>query len=94
MKKQSKTPGSKLDSKSALEVQVGGDHYKHGAIQPVEFLEANPTIPFTLATAIKYLARIGKKGSTPAEKKRNATIDLAKVRHYLELYEQLEELRK
>jgi hypothetical protein len=30
-----------LDTKNALKIQVGGDHYKQFEIQPVEFITRN-----------------------------------------------------
>ena len=81
-------------SKNALAVQIGGDHYKSGAIQPVEFLESQRKLPFTLMNVIKYASRLGFKGDTPRQRKANEIKDLAKIRHYLDLYEQLKELRE
>ena len=78
---------------SALDIQVGGNHYKTGKIQPVEFLEANPQFSFTQCNVIKYTSRLGLKGDTPAQRKANTIQDLAKIRHYLDLYEQLANLR-
>ena len=63
----------------AMARQVGGDHYKHFAIQPIEFIDAN-NIPFIEANIIKYICRHDKKGGKA---------DLDKVRHYVDLLEQL-----
>lgn len=68
-------------SKSALETQVGGNHYKDLKIQPIEFIYAN-NIPFCEANAIKYLCRWRNK---------NGKQDLLKARHYIDLLIQLEE---
>ena len=68
-------------SKSALETQVGGNHYKDLKIQPIEFIHAN-NIPFCEANAIKYLCRWRNK---------NGKQDLLKARHYIDLLIQLEE---
>ena len=68
-------------SKSALETQVGGSHYKDLKIQPIEFIHAN-NIPFCEANAIKYLCRWRNK---------NGKQDLLKARHYIDLLIQLEE---
>lgn len=65
---------------SALDVQVGGSHYKDFPIQPVEFIHANG-IPFIEANCIKYLCRWRTK---------NGVADLEKVRHYLDLLIELE----
>lgn len=60
---------------SALDVQVGGDHYKKMAIQPVEFIAAN-NIPYFEGNAIKYLCRWRAK---------NGIGDLEKAKHYIDL---------
>jgi hypothetical protein len=59
----------------ALQKQVGGDHYKSLAIQPVEFITKN-NIPFLEANAIKYLVRHKSKGGAA---------DIRKALHYCEL---------
>lgn len=64
----------------ALEVQVGGDHYKAMAIQPVEFIHAN-SIPYFEGNVIKYVCRWRAK---------NGVDDLKKAKHYLELLIELE----
>ena len=69
------------ENKSALETQVGGNHYKDLKIQPIEFIHAN-NIPFCEANAIKYLCRWRNK---------NGIDDLKKARHYIDLLIQLEE---
>lgn len=63
-----------------LSEQIGGDHYKGFAIQPVEFIHAN-SIPFLEACAIKYLCRHRKKGGRQ---------DLEKARHYIDLLVRME----
>lgn len=65
---------------SALEVQVGGSHYKGRAIQPVEFIHAN-NLPFIEGNCIKYLVRWRDKGGIK---------DLEKVKHYIDLLIELE----
>lgn len=60
---------------SALDVQVGGDHYKKWKIQPIEFAHAN-NMPFLDANAFKYICRHADK---------NGVQDLRKAKHYLEL---------
>ena len=67
----------------ALEVQVGGDHYKAMAIQPVEFIHAN-SIPYFEGNVIKYVCRWRSK---------NGLDDLKKAKHYLELLIALEARR-
>ena len=58
-----------------LERQVGGDHYRSMAIQPVEFIAANG-LDFLAGSAIKYLCRHRAKGGRQ---------DIEKAIHYCEL---------
>jgi hypothetical protein len=67
-------------SDSALDIQVGGGHYKSYAIQPVEFIHKNK-IPYIEGCAIKYLCRWREKGGVE---------DLKKARHYLDLLIEME----
>jgi len=60
---------------SALSVQVGGDHYRKMAIQPIIFITAN-NLGFCEGNAIKYLCRWQYKGGIE---------DLKKAKHYIEL---------
>lgn len=60
---------------SALKTQVGGDHYRDLAIQPIEFIVAND-IPYREANVIKYVTRWRSK---------NGVEDLRKARHYLDM---------
>lgn len=61
--------------KGALKTQVGGDHYKHYAIEPVEFTLANG-LGFCEGSIIKYVARHRFKGGIE---------DLKKARHYIDI---------
>ena len=65
---------------SALETQVGGDHNKSKAIQPVEYIHANG-LGFCEGNVIKYVTRW---------KDKNGLKDLEKARHYLDILIQLE----
>ena len=65
---------------TALDVQVGGEHYKKMKIQPVEFIHANG-IPFIEGNIVKYIVRWREK---------NGIKDLEKVKHYVDLLIQLE----
>lgn len=67
-------------TKRALDVQVGGGHYKDMPIQPVEFCQRN-RLGFCESSAIKYLCRHGSK---------NGLEDLKKARHFIDLLIQLE----
>lgn len=60
---------------SAMDSQVGGDHYKSMPIQPVEFIHRNG-IGFVAGNVIKYVCRY---------KGKNGRQDLEKARHYLDL---------
>lgn len=64
----------------ALEVQVGGAHYKKHAIQPVEYIHANG-IGYFEGNVIKYVTRWRDKGGLA---------DLEKARHYIDLLIELE----
>jgi len=60
---------------SALDVQVGGNHYKGMKIQPVEFIVEN-AIPYREANVIKYVCR---------HRAKNGLQDLKKAAHYLQM---------
>lgn len=66
---------------SALDVQVGGDHYKKLKIQPVEYNMAND-IPFVEGNVIKYVTRWRDKQGIK---------DLKKARHFLDILIEEEE---
>ncbi len=66
---------------SAFDTQVGGNHYKQFAIQPLEFIVAND-LPFVVGNVVKYVVRYKTKGGLE---------DLKKARHYLDLLIELEE---
>ena len=66
---------------AALDVQVGGAHYKDMPIQPVEFIHRNG-IGFCEGAAIKYLARWRSKGGLE---------DLRKARHFIDLLIEMEQ---
>lgn len=65
---------------SALDHMHGGNHYRQGSIQPIQFIVAN-NWDFALGSSLKYLTRCPFKG-TPG-------LDLDKARHYVELREEL-----
>lgn len=60
---------------SALDVQVGGGHYKKLKIQPVEYIMAN-NIPYMEGNVVKYCTRWRDKGGVQ---------DLEKAMHYLQM---------
>ena len=74
MGSKSNIEGSNL-SKSALNRQVQGNHYKSFKIQPFEFISAND-LSFFQGNVIKYVCRYNKK---------NGIKDLKKIIHYCEL---------
>lgn len=65
----------------ALDVQVGGSHYKNLKIQPVEYIRAN-NIGYFEGNVIKYITRW---------KDKNGVEDLKKVIHYTQLLIEFEE---
>lgn len=60
---------------SALDKQVGGNHYKQFPIQPVEFINAN-NLSYMQGNVIKYVVRYPFK---------NGIADLEKAKHYIEM---------
>lgn len=60
---------------SALDMQIGGDHYKRFEIQPVEFIVKNG-LGFIEGNIIKYVCRHEFKGGVN---------DLHKAMHYIDL---------
>lgn len=60
---------------NAFDIQIGGDHYKHYAIQPLQFIEAN-NLSFAQGCVIKYILRY---------KEKNGIEDLKKAKHYIDL---------
>ena len=72
-----------LDAPQALDVQVGGNHYKDLKIQPIEYIHAN-NLGYCEGNVVKYISRWRSKGGIK---------DLEKVKHYVDLLIQLEGLR-
>lgn len=66
---------------SNFETQVGGNHYKDLAIQPLEFIVKND-LDFLQGNVVKYVVRYKVKGGIE---------DLKKARHYLDLMIELME---
>jgi len=69
-----------VTEEKALDVQVGGDHYKKFKIQPVEFIHAN-NLPYIEGAIIKYACRWRNK---------NGVQDLNKIKHFVDLLIELE----
>ena len=69
-----------MAGKSPLDTQVGGNHYKGYAIQPIEYCMANK-LDHCQSNVVKYVSRFRNKGGKE---------DLLKARHYIELLIELE----
>jgi len=61
---------------AALQRQVGGDHYKKLAIQPIEYIMAND-MKYCAANIVKYATRAEQK---------NGVEDIEKIIHYAQLW--------
>jgi hypothetical protein len=73
-------PKAEVAGSGPLATQVGGDHYRALAIQPVQYIHANK-IPFIEGNIIKYVTRWRSKGGVA---------DLNKAKHFIELLIELE----
>jgi len=72
-----KERGKRKEKKvSPLDKQVGGDHYKHCGIQPVEYISKN-NLDYFEGNVVKYITRHKTKGE--------GRKDIEKVIHYAEL---------
>ena len=67
-------------SVTALDIQVGGDHYKNLAIQPAEYIHAN-NLSFLAGNVVKYISRHKAKGGAA---------DVKKAIHYCQLILEME----
>ena len=72
--------GYEDEAPSALAVQIGGDHYKKLAIQPVEYCQRN-RLNFLESSVIKYVTRHRDKGKVQ---------DIDKAIHFLQLLKEME----
>lgn len=68
-------PEYQSENKTALDVQIGGNHYKKLKIQPVEYIMANE-LGFCEGSAIKYITRWRDKGGIQ---------DIDKAIHFLQI---------
>lgn len=66
---------------TAISKQIGGNHYKDFAIQPIEFIHRND-LGFEIGNVIKYVCRFKQKMEMQ---------DLEKAKHYIELMIELSE---
>lgn len=71
---------SNLAAANPLDSQVGGDHYKNLAIQPIEFTHKNK-LDFLQGNIIKYTTR---------HKNKNGLEDIKKIIHYAKLIAKLD----
>ena len=71
---------SDISTESAIDKQIGGNHYKQYQIQPIEFIVKNK-LDFIQGNIIKYALR-NKNGENPNEK-------WDKIIHYCELAKEL-----
>lgn len=67
---------------SALDIQIGGSHYKDYVIQPVEFSTKNG-LGFIEGSVVKYISRHNKKTGKGRQ-------DLEKIKHYIDLLIELQ----
>lgn len=65
---------------NALDVQIGGSHYKDCAIQPIEYIHANK-LGFAEGNVVKYITR---------HRQKHGADDVRKVIHYCQLLLELE----
>lgn len=65
---------------SALDLQIGGEHYRKMKIQPIEFIHANE-LDFLQGNVIKYITR---------HKNKNGAADVRKALHYCQLILELQ----
>ena len=61
--------------RSSKDMQVGGNHYKNMAIQPVDYILANK-LGYCEANVVKYISRWKVKGGVD---------DLRKAKHYIDM---------
>jgi hypothetical protein len=68
------------DQARALDVQVGGSHYKGLAIQPAEYCQRN-RLPYCESSVVRYVTR---------HREKNGAEDIRKAIHCLQLLLELE----
>lgn len=66
---------------SALDQQIGGDHYREGSIQPVQYIEAN-ALKFLEGCVVKRVTRHDRQGGKGEQ-------DIRKAIHELQLLLQI-----
>jgi hypothetical protein len=73
-----------VKSDNALDVQIGGGHYKDMPIQPVVFCQKN-SLNYCESNIVKYICRWESKGGLE---------DLNKVKHYVDLLIEIHNLKE
>lgn len=63
-----------MEEKMEKEKQIGGDHYKNKAIQPIDFILEN-NLGYCEGCVVKYVTR---------HKEKNGAEDIKKAIHYLQ----------
>lgn len=74
--------GEEINEGRALDVQIGGDHYKGFVIQPIEFSTRNG-LGFIQGCVVKRICRYKEKGGKGLE-------DLKKIKHEIDVLIDLE----
>lgn len=59
---------------TAIDKQVGGDHYKNCKIQPVEYIESNG-LGFLMGNVVKYVTRYAVKSNVQDLEKPSTTLN-------------------
>ena len=80
IKKETMQELKQQEPKSALDKQVGSNHYKLTGIQPVEYIHAN-SLSFCEGNVVKYITR---------HRNKNKEEDVRKALHYCQLILKLE----
>jgi len=68
-------------TEKARDKMIGGEHYRQGGIQPIEYIHAN-NLSFCEGNVVKYITRWRHK---------DGLRDLEKAKHYIELLMELED---
>jgi len=68
-------------TEKARDKMIGGEHYRQGGIQPIEYIHAN-NLSFCEGNVVKYVTRWRHKDGLK---------DLEKAKHYIELLMELED---
>ena len=69
------------EKEKARDKMIGGEHYRQGGIQPIEYIHAN-SLSFCEGNVVKYITRWRHKDGLK---------DLEKAKHYIELLMELED---